>query len=762
MAQLSNKNGSPAPKGSKTTGGSGKKSGGSRAWRVTKGVFAVIGRVIATIMLVGIITGCIVATVLSVYVLRLVNTEDVIDLRNFKQNYTSIIYAEDPETGETYELQRLIGGENRIWVGIEKIPEHTRQAFIAIEDKRFDDKLGAAHSGVDWRRTAAVTFRYFAGQGQQGGSTITQQLIKNITGEDDVTITRKIQEIFRAINMEKVYSKDDILEAYLNTIGLANNTNGVQAAANLYFGKDVSELTIAESACIASITQYPTKFNPFTEKGSVNNKERREYVLFEMHDQERITDAQYEQALKESATLSFRKEEAMQQFDSTQSYFVDHVIEEVIADLVAQKGMTRGQATSKIYSGGYRIYSTIDPRIQAILDEKYADDETFSYVTNKEPPQSAMVIMDTHGRVLGIAGGRGQKVSDRVFNYATMAKRQPGSSIKPISVYAQAIEYGLITYSSVFEDSPMTEVKNGDTVINQWPSNHYNNPPYMGDITVVTAIQRSTNTVAAKICELLSPRRCFDFLKNKLGISTLIEAKEVNGQIKTDVGLAQLALGSLTEGVTVMEMTAAYQIFANGGTFTEPYSYTRVLDAATGEVVLENKQVYNRVINEDTAYIMNRLMYQVVNASPGTGMGARVQGAEVVGKTGTSDKDYNQWFIGATPNYVAGVWIGYDRNKQITYSSYPPPNVWKRVMQEVVKLDENPGSFPVASNVVQRSYCTETGELATTMCPGTAIGYYAPGNLPNTCTKHLTGYNAYGDEDDDYDDDDDDDEWWNW
>ncbi len=757
MAYTSNKN--SLPNRPKTTGSTAKKGGGSRGWRVTKAIFAAIGRVISTLFLVGVITGCIVATVLSVYVLRLVNTEDVIDLRNFKQNYTSIIYAEDPETGETYELQRLVGNENRIWVGIEKIPEHTKQAFIAIEDKRFDDKVGKAHSGVDWYRTAGVTLRYLTGQSQQGGSTITQQLIKNITGEDQVTVTRKVQEIFRAIKLEKVYSKDDILEAYLNTISLANNTNGVQAAANLYFGKDVSDLTLAESACLASITKYPSKYNPFTEKGSINNKERREYVLYEMHEQGRITDKEYEQALKDSETLTFKKEEAMQQFNSTQSYFVDHVIEEVIADLVEQKGMTRAQATDKIYSGGYRIYTTIDPRIQAILDEKFADDETFSYVTNKEPPQSAMVVMDIHGRILGIAGGRGQKVSDRVFNYATMAKRQPGSSIKPISVYAQAIEYNVINYSTVIEDSPMEEVKDGDKVISSWPSNHYRS--YLGDMTIVTALQRSTNTVAAKVCEMITPRRCFDFLKNKLGISTLIEAKEVNGQIKTDVGLAQLALGSLTEGATVLEMTGAYQIFANGGTYTRPYAYTRVLDAATGEVVLENKQVYNRVISEDTAYIMNRLLYQVTNAAPGTGTGARVQGAEVIGKTGTSDKDYNQWFIGATPKYVAGVWIGFDRNKSVTYKTYPPPNVWKRVMQEVVKLDDAPGSFPVASGVVQRSYCTETGELATTMCPSTAIGYYKESNIPNTCTKHLTGYDAF----DEYgfgDDDDHDDEWWNW
>ncbi len=756
MAYVSKQNGSP--KNPKTTGSTAKNKTSSHTWHVIKAVFSVIGRIISTLMLVGVITGCIVATVLSVYVLRLINADDVIDLRNFKQNYTSIIYAEDSVTGETYELQRLIGGENRIWVGIEDIPDHTQQAFIAIEDKRFDDHLGSAHSGVDWYRTAGVTMRYLTGQSQQGGSTITQQLIKNITGEDDVTITRKVQEIFRAINMEKVYSKDDILEAYLNTIGLSNNTNGVQAAANLYFGKDVGELTLAESACIAAITKYPSYYNPFTTEGSKNNRERRDYILFEMNDQGRITQAEYNQALKESASLAFKKEEAMQQFGSTQSYFVDHVIEEVIADLVARKGMTRAQATSRIYSGGYRIYTTIDPRIQAILDEKFNDDATFKAVTNEQPPQSAMVITDTHGRVLGIAGGRGEKVSDRVFNYATMAKRQPGSSIKPISVYAPAINYDIITYSSVIEDSPLEGVKDGDTELSGWPRNHYRS--YYGDMTIVRAIQNSTNTIAVKVCDMLSVRRSFDFIKNQLGISTLIEAKEIGGTIKTDLDRSPLALGSLTEGVTVLEMTGAYQIFANGGTYTKPYSYTQVLDAATGEVVLENKQVYNRVISEDSAYIMNRLLYQVVNgATEGTGRAAKVQGAEVVGKTGTSDDDFNQWFMGATPKYVAGLWIGYERNKTIHYSgSYPPVYAWKQVMQEIVKLDEEPGSFPVASGVVQRSYCTESGELATTLCPGSAIGYYKSSNIPGTCTKHLSSYDAFGDE---YGHDDDD-EWWNW
>ncbi|MFA9379792.1 MAG: transglycosylase domain-containing protein [Acetanaerobacterium sp.] len=748
MAYVSKKN--DPHKGHKTTGSTAKRSVGSPGWQVTKGVFAVIGRVISTVMLVFVITGCIVATVLSVYILRLVNTEDVIDLRNFKQNYTSIIYAEDPETGETYELQRLVGNENRIWVGIEDIPEHTREAFIAIEDKRFEE-----HSGVDWLRTGSVTLKYLTGQGQQGGSTITQQLIKNITGEDEVTIPRKVQEIFRAINVEKVYSKDDILEAYLNTIALANNTNGVQAAANLYFGKDVSELTITESAAIASITQFPEKYNPFTAKGSVNNKKRREDVLFEMFDQERITQKEYDDALAESARLNFNKEEAMQKIGSTQSYFVDHLMEEVIADLVDQKGMTRLEAETKLLNGGYRIYSTIDPRVQAILDEKFADDETFKAISNAEPPQAAMVITDPHGRILGIAGGRGEKVSDRVFNYATMATRQPGSSIKPLSVYALSIDYGILNYSSIIEDSPLSETKNGKTVLTSWPTNHY--AGYWGNMTLVRAIQNSTNTIAVKVCQMLSPRRCFDFMKNKLGITTLVEAQKMDdGSIKTDLDLSPLALGSLTDGVSVLEMTGAYQIFANGGTYTRPYAYTRVLDAATGEVVLENKQVYNRVISDETAYIMNRLLYQVVNgATEGTGRAAKVQGAEVVGKTGTSDNNFNQWFMGATPHYVAGLWIGYDRNKRIHYpGAYPPVYAWKQVMQEIVKLDEDPGSFPVSDGVVQRSYCTESGELATALCPETAVGYYKSSDLPGTCTVHLTGSSAFGeDEYDEYDED---------
>ncbi len=711
-----------------------------------KRTFAVIGRAIATIMLVGVITGCMVATVMSIYILRLVNTEDVIDLRNYKQNYTSIIYAEDPDTGESYELQRLIGGENRIWVGLEKIPKYTQQAFIAIEDKRFDDQLGEAHSGVDWRRTLYATAHYFIGDGSQGGSTITQQLIKNITGEDDVTIPRKVQEIFRAINVEKIYSKDDILEAYLNTIGLANNTNGVQAAANLYFGKDVGDLTLAESAAIAAITQYPEKYNPFSTKGKVSNQERREYILYEMLQQQRITQEEYDTALKESSTMTFKKEEAMQQQNSTQSYFVDNLIEEVIQDLIDRKGMTRSQAEAKLYSGGYRIYSTVNPKIQKILEDKFLDDATFKTITNTEPPQAAMVVTDTHGKILGIAGARGPKVQDRGFNYATQAQRQPGSSIKPISLYAQAIEFDVINYSSPIEDSPLENVKNGDSVLPNWPKNHY--AGFKENMTVVRAIMNSTNTVAAKVCDMLSPRRCFDFMKNKLGITTLVEAEKAeDGRVLTDLGIAQLALGSLTHGVTVEEMTGAYQIFANGGTFTKPYSYTRVLDAATGEVVLENKEVYNRVISEESAYIMNRLLYQVVNGPEGTGRGAKVQGAEVIGKTGTSDDNYNQWFIGATPKYVAALWIGFERNKTVHYSStYPPVYSWKQVMQDIVKLDQDPGKFPVSDGVVQQTYCVDSGGLALPTCPRTAVGYYKKNNLPSTCTMHLSGSSATTDD----------------
>ena len=733
MAYVSNPKG-PAPN-PKATGSIKKGKTTSPGVVAIKGTLGFIGRIIATVILVGVITGCIVATVMSIYVLQLVNTNDVIDLRNFKQNYTSIIYAENPETGETYELQRLVGGENRIWVGIDKIPKCMQQAVIAIEDKRFDDKVGPAHSGVDWKRTLYATANYFVSFSArtQGGSTLTQQLIKNITGEDEVSIPRKVQEIFRAINLEKVYSKDDILEAYLNTIALGNNTNGVQAAANLYFNKDVQDLTLMESCALASITQYPEKYNPFAHPE--NNKERREYVLLEMLNQGRITQQEYDNALKEPIT--FKKQEAMQQKGSKWNWFVENLIDEIISDLMTRKGMTKQQAETKLFSGGLRIYTTMNPMIQQILDEKFLNDETFKAVTNKEPPQSAMAIIDPHGKILGIAGQRGEKVSDRGFNYATMAKRQPGSSIKPIATYSQAIELGIVNYSSPIEDSPMSEKKNGDEVLSSWPKNHY--AGYKENMTVVRAIQNSTNTVAVKVLDMLTPRRAFDFMKNKLGITTLVEARKQNGQVFSDLDLSPLGLGALTDGVTVLQMTGAYQIFANGGTYTKPYSYTQVLDAATGEVVLENKGESNRVISDETAYIMNRLLYQVVNgATEGTGRAAKVKGAEVVGKTGTSDDNYNQWFIGCTPKYVAALWIGYDRNKEVTYSSsYPPVNAWKQVMQEVVKLDKDPGTFPVSDGVVQEAYCVETGELASPYCPTTAIGYYSKNNLPNICTKHL-------------------------
>lgn len=734
----------------------------SPAVRIIKKVFSVLGKTIGTVALVGIITGCIVLTVLSIYLIKLVNTEETIDLRNFKQNYTTIVYAEDPDTGEIYELQRLIGGENRIWVGIEKIPEHTRQAFIAIEDKRFDDQLGEAHGGVDWKRTTKATIDYFLRPNarRQGGSTITQQVIKNITGDDDVTITRKVQEIFRAINVEKEYSKDDILEVYLNTIALSNNTNGVQAASNLYFNKDVSELTIAESAAIASITQYPTKYDPF--RNPENNKERRDYILFEMHEQQRITDAEYEEALKQSETMTFKREEAMQAANSTQSYFIDHMIEEILDDLVEQKGMTRGEAWQALYTNGYRVYATVNPKIQSIMEEKYLDDATFSSIRNEQPPQSGMVVTDTHGKILGIAGGRGQKVGDRMFNYATMAKRQPGSSIKPISVYGQAIEHNLITYSTIIEDSPLQEKNEEGEVISSWPKNHY--AGFRGNMTVDKALQNSTNTIAVKICERLTPTRCFDFLTNKLGISTLVDARESGGMVFSDKGLSSMALGALTDGVTVLEMTGAYQIFANGGTFTEPYSYTKVLDS-NGNVVLENSPEGNRVISEETAYIMNKLLGRVV--SLGTGYGAGVQGAPVVGKTGTSDKDYNQWFVGATPKYVAGVWVGFERNKTVKYGSggYPPVKIWHNVMQEIVKLDSDGGTFPVSSSVVERTYCTESGDIATTNCPSTALGYYKHDNVPGTCTLHISGSSTTDDnswmfEDTDGDEDSSSDNWW--
>lgn len=688
--------------------------------------FIAIGRMIAIVLMIAIITCCIVASVLTVYVLNTLDDADSVELENVKLSFTTILYAPDKETGEYYELQRVQNNENRIWIDYEDIPDSVKNAAIAVEDKRF-----WSHSGVDFRRTIASAVNLFIPiyEGTPGGSTITQQVIRNITGDDDFRIDRKLREIFRAISLEKKYSKEQILEVYLNTIALGNGQNGVQSASNLYFNKDVRELSIAEAASLIAITQNPTKWNPFSQPD--NNRIRQLMILDMMREQKLITQREYETAKKE--TLVFKREEYAQTLDNVQNWFIDTVYEEVLADLVSQAGYTEAGATKAMRTEGFQIYTTMDKGLQDMLEAKYLDPETFPTINNPEYPESAFVILDpANGEIKAIVGSNRPKEGARVFNRATSAVRHPGSTIKPLSAYTLSVEYNYIHWSMIVEDSPILLNENDPTSI--YPRNFYNS--YYGNMTIKEALQRSTNTIAVKLIQKLTPRVSFDFMRDSLCFKHLVESESRNGRIFTDIDLAPMALGGLTDGVTPLEMAAGFQIFGNGGLYNKPHSYTKVLDS-DGNVILENKYVPARVISVDTASIMNKLLQQVTSSAPGTGTPAKFSALPIAGKTGTSDNDYNQWFIGVTPYYVGVCYLGYDIGETINYRGYyyPPPLIWKNVMSEAHK-DLPIVEFEQWGDIVQSAYCAESGDLAGPDCTLTNIGWYKTKAMPEICTMH--------------------------
>lgn len=701
-----------------------------------RSIFGTMGTVLASMFLICVITGCIVVSVLTVYVLRYIGSDNEVSLGEVQLSYTTIFYAMDDQTGEYYEYQRLHGDENRIWVDLNQMPEHLINATIAGEDARF-----RTHQGVDWKRTFGAFVNQFIPiySSRQGGSTITQQLIKNATGDDAVRVDRKVREIFRALNMEKHHSKDEIIETYLNTLGLGNNTAGVQAAANLYFDKDVSEITLVEAAALIAITKYPTYYDPFI--NPENNKVRRDYILREMLRLEFIDQEEYDKAVETELVLN--TEGARKKLNADYNWFTDHVIEEVLDDLVEEKGYTRNYAWSQLSRGGYRIYTTMDESMQNYLEEIYSDVANFPAVKNKEYPQSAFVITDLNGKIVALAGERGEKTLNRAFNRATQAKRQPGSTIKPISSYALAIENDLINWSTVIADEEVVISQPGQP---DWkPRNYYQG--FKGPITVEEAIQRSTNIIPVKLTQMLTPKVMYNFLHDRLGMSNLTP---------NDISYSPMALGSLTDGVTPLEMAAAYQIIGNGGTYTPPYAYTKVLDSE-GNVVLEKDVTPLRVISYETSTILNRLLQRVTTGPNGTGTRAPFRkDIPVAGKTGTSDKDYNQWFIGMTPYYLGAAWLGYDEPDTISYNVYPPPLLWKTVMSGI--HDGLPAKdFQYSTKVVSKTYCTISGQLATDSCTSTGTGWYKASALPGPCTicdgviesEDLGDYYDWGWDDDD-------------
>ncbi len=695
-----------------------------------------IFNILMTVLLVCMIAGVIVGVVFIMYLKTNIDPRlDIDDLRT-EQDATSKFFYYN-ENGEAVELEeeRIHGSENRIWASSSEIPDYVKDAFVAIEDHRFWD-----HQGVDWYRTLGAVKNFFIPSGSSfGGSTITQQLVKNLTGEDDVTIQRKVQEIFRALYVEKQHSKDEILELYLNTIYLSQGCSGVKTAAFTYFGKDVSELSLVEAAALASITKYPTKYDPV--QHPENNLDRRNTVLKTMYQYGMITEEEFDEAYDAELVIDLQKEQTNNS-TKVSSYYVDAAIEDIISDLMSEKGVTREIASNMLYSGGYNVYLAVDPEVQRILEECYVDEDTFPPDDYVVKPQSAMVVCHpTTGDVLGIVGGRGEKVLTRGLNYATQTRRSPGSSIKPLAVYSPAVELGLITYGTVIDDIPVQIVNGVD-----WPKN--NSRTYQGLENIAYAVLTSLNTTSMRVLRMVGVERSWEFTQ-KLGLTGLVESYTNSAGVQmTDKNEAPLALGATTIGVTVREMASAYTTFTNGGIHNKARTYYKVTNQS-GDIILDNKSEGVAVFSEDTIAVMTRLMQNVAEGRDVT-LSKKI---DCAGKTGTSEYDYDKWFCGFTPYYVAAVWYGFEQPKTLpAHRKFAPIYIFDIVMTKLHEtiIDEIESGERVAqhfdtSRLMTVDICASSGMLYNEETCGKdprhnqkETGYYIRGTEPTElCTRHI-------------------------
>ena len=616
--------------------------------------------IIGTILLIGVVTGLIFVCIFAFYVKTCITPSLDLDLNDFTLNQSSIIYYQD-SNGDYQKLTTVKSSENRIWVDGDQIPQHMKDALVAIEDKRF-----YTHKGVDWFRTAHAALNMFTGGSTFGGSTITQQLIKNLTQQDDITVQRKLLEIFQALDLEKNYDKDEILEYYLNAVYFGEGCYGVQTAAQTYFGKDAKDLSVAESAAIVGITNLPTYYDPFY--SVENNKERQENVLREMYKQGYLNKSEYEAAKSEE--LEFVRGENSPDTFNVYSYYEEVVLSDVIGDLAEAKGISRNAASQLVHNAGYEIYACIDKDIQAKVDAIYTDPEQLpkSYSGTKSQLQSAIVIIDqTTGEIKALSGGTGEKTISYGLNRATGTTRPPGSSIKPIAVYGPAVEYGLISPSTMVLDADETHVQLAHT--SWYPKNSPNT--YDGIITITTALQKSKNTVAAQIMDKLTPSASLEFLRSRLGVTSLIDS---------DADYAAMALGEPHYGITVREMAQAYTALANDGVFTYSRTYTMVKDRS-GKIILDNQPQTIQAFSQETARTMT---YMLNNAATyGTGHESRLSNMPVAGKTGTTTSNRDRWFCGYTPYYTCAVWTGYDTPETMSFSGNPATQIWQKVMSAI-------------------------------------------------------------------------------
>jgi len=707
---------------------------------------------------------------------------------------------------EGNQITKLVAeNSNRIYITIDKIPEHLQHAFVAIEDERFYTHNGIDIQGILRAGVTALT----SGDLSQGASTITQQLLKNNvfttwTAESSKieSFKRKFQEQYCAVQLEKEMDKDTILENYLNTINLGQGTLGVQAASLRYFGKPASELTISESSVIAAITQNPSRWNPISHPE--NNMERRKSVLVKMRDQGYISQAEYDEALADDVYSRIKTVDEQTQKNTIYTYFVDELTAQVIDDLQEVKGYSYTQAYNSLYSGGLSIFTTQDPDVQKICDEEFANTENYpeetklylnyeltyedangetvnfstqsfeAYFKQENPkfnmifsteeeaqekidaykeavsepgytfiaenatltpqPQASISVMDqTTGEVLAIVGGRGQKAASLTLNRATDTKRQPGSCFKVLAAYAPALDSAGFTLASTQVDEPYNYA-DGRPVSNWYSTG------YKGICTIRYGIEQSLNIVAVKTLTDITPQLGFDYLLN-FGFTTLVERRtEANGTVSSDITQA-LALGGVTDGVTNLELTAAYAAVANKGTYTKPMFYTKIVDH-DGNVLIDNTSKTRQVIKETTAFLLTSAMEDVV--TKGTGAKVNFGNMAIAGKTGTTSSNVDVWFAGYTPYYTCATWAGYDNNVHMSGTETSvAKNLWKAVMGRIHEGMEYK-SFTTPEGITTATVCKKSGKLAVAgLCSldGSAITeYFATGTVPTeVCDRHVVG-----------------------
>ena len=775
-------------------------------------IFSFIGCMLCLCIMAASVGGVL----LSMYIVQVTADDgETLDLDNQKNRQTSIIY--DINGNEYASLSR---NENRIWRELSAMPENLQNAVIAIEDKNF-----RTEPGINLKGTIGAALNAFTGNRiwgtNRGASTLEQQLIKNLTGDNEQDNMRKVREIFRALGLDNKYSKETILEAYLNTIPLTGIIHGMEAGSIEYFGKHVEDLTLAECATLASITKNPTKYNPATNPEELIK--RRNHVLYEMYTQGYITEAEFNAAKAETVTLTEKTsttENATR--SSSNSWFTDALYTQLLNQLQEDLNYTADEAKELIFSGGLRIYSTVDPTVQAGVEKTmyneddlipalwheepvclrdypadssswdevqyddatglpitkdgyavygqeaipvYADEEgtTLKMGTSTDPDypndttvylcvyekvrtQAAMAIVDYSGNILGIGGGIGEKKYDLGFNRAT-SPHQTGSTMKPIGAYALALDYKLINYSSQILDSPYYSAEDKKVLKDEyigkmspyseaaqsrsdvwraWPTNYGGVGGQGNPMLVYDALQQSYNTVAVWVGDMVGVDYLYNFVHDTL------ECSYINAE--NDMDLGPLVLGSQSSGLTVVQLAGAYTMF-NTGTFTTPHYYTEITDYQ-GNMILDNNKYINttQAISADTAYIMNRMMWNVLHSRKGTAYGKAPDGEmDSVAKTGTTSNYKDYTFAGLTPYYVTAIWWGCDRPTEMDTlgkagkNASPIQYAWKALMEDL-QADLPVKEFAKGENVVEKHFDTSTGAIISS---GGSVGYYTEDNLPD-------------------------------